>query len=309
MKIKLFVMALLCFLPGCKNDAKQEAVVESATTVAPKTVAYVSNYPLYYFTTRIGGSHVDVRFPEGSAKNPSAWTPDATEVGGMQGADLILLNGATYEGWLMNVSLPDSLLVDTSGDFSDRLLSGGETFTHSHGTEGEHRHEGVASRTWLDLGLALQQAQSIRNALVAKQPGHRADFEARYESLAADLLELDREFKNIGDGKALPKPAFSRPVFQYFMKAYHLEGPTLDWQAETPATHDMLHEIGHLQKDQGIGVLIWDQAPAEKSIAQLEQRGIRSVVIDPLEDMPENGDFITGMRSNLQALKSILPQD
>lgn len=309
MKKQLIVLAMISLVMGCKSEVKQGTPDDRSSKISQKTVVYVSNYPLYYFTQRIGGSKVEVRFPGGNAEVPSAWMPSAEQVSAMQGADLILLNGATYEGWLMNVSLPDSLLVDTSLGFATRLLPSGDTFTHSHGEEGAHSHEGVASTTWMDLSLAVKQAETIQQTLARKQPGNRAFFKANYEGLVKDLQELDREFKEIGGAEAFPEPAYSQPAFQYFANAYNLEGPSFDWEANGLLTPDMLHEIGHLKKDLAPGVLIWTQSPPDPTIEQLEQRGIKSIVVNPLDTRPESGDFLTGMHNNLQALRSVLPKN
>jgi zinc transport system substrate-binding protein len=221
----------------------------------------------------------------------------------MQGADLILLNGASYEGWLMNVSLSDSLLVDTSVSFALQLLPSGETFTHSHGEEGEHEHEGTASTTWLDLSLASAQAAVVRDALIRIRPALREQYQANYQELARALDSLDRGFKEAAaaiDGKHM---AFSHPVYQYFQEAYGLSGTSLHWEPNTPLDHDMLHEIGHLKKEQNIQFVVWEASPLPESVEQLKERGIESVVIDPMGGMPESGDFLVGMQKNLQALK------
>jgi len=87
-----------------------------------------------------------------------------------------------------------------------------------------------------------------------------------------------------------------------------LEGTSLHWEPETPLDHDMLHEIDHLKKDHNIQYLIWERTPLPESVKQLEERGITSVVIKPLGGMPDSGDFVSGMKENLEALKSVLQE-
>ena len=240
-----------------------------------------------------------------SAANPATWTPDANTVSDMQGADLILLNGATYENWLMTVSLPDSLLVDTSMGYATRLLPSGETFTHSHGEEGDHSHEGVAWATWMDLSLAIRQAEAVKKALIKRRPQESDFFETNFKELAKALSVLDSEFKKTTGMDTGPKAIYSRPVYTYFQKAYGLTGPSLDWEPETPLTHDMLHEVDHLKRAEGINTIVWERPPLEASIKQLSEKGIRSVVIQPLENTPDTGDFIANMRENLKALQAL----
>lgn len=304
----LFLVLLSAFaFSGCKNTSKQENGTDfPAETTKP--VVYVSNYPLYYFASRIGGDQLEIHFPAATLTDPSGWTPAADTVAAMQQADLILLNGASYEGWLMNVSLPDSLLADTSSSYTTRLLPSGETFTHSHGEDGEHAHEGTAFTTWLDLSLAGLQAKAVKDALSRIQPALAEDFEANYQALASELADLDNAFRETVAASPGSRLVFSHPVYQYFQKAYGLDGQSLHWEPDTPLDHDMVHEIVHLKKDLNFQYLIWERKPLPESIEKLAGEGISSIVIDPMGGMPESGDFIAGMRQNLEALQQVLEQ-
>jgi zinc transport system substrate-binding protein len=292
-------------LNGCKGEEKSSQVAASSSQTKENLRVYVSNYPLYFFAERIGGANIDLRYPMEAAANPATWTPDANTVAEMQGADLILLNGATYENWLMTVSVPDSLLVDTSIGYATRLLPSGETFTHSHGEDGAYSHEGVAWATWMDLSLAIQQAEALKKALVKRRPQERAFFEKNFEELADALSVLDSEFKKTTGMETGPKVVYSHPVYTYFQKAYGLTGPSLNWEPESPLTHDMLHEVNHLKRAEGINTIVWVRPPLEATIKQLSEKGIRSVVIRPLENTPDTGDFITQMQENLKALQTL----
>jgi zinc transport system substrate-binding protein len=306
LKSLVFLLTLLAgLLIGCKGEEKSSTKAARASENDQKLRVYVSNYPLYFFAERIGSAQIDLRYPMKAASDPASWTPDASTVAEMQGADLILLNGATYESWLMTVSLPDSLLVDTSRGYATRLLPSGQTFTHSHGEEGAHSHEGVAWATWMDLTLAIQQAEAVKNAFIKHRPQERAFFESNFKELAENLQALDADFTKTISSEPRPKPVYSHPVYTYFQKAYGLTGPSLHWEPETPLTHDMLHEIDHLKKEEGINTIVWERPPLEASIGQLARKGIRSVVIKPVENTPENGDFITHMQENYKALQSL----
>lgn len=292
-------------LIGCKGEEKSSPKSVSTFQTEKKLRVYASNYPLYFFAERIGGPQIDLQYPMKLAADPATWTPDANTVADMQGADLILLNGATYESWLMTVSLPDSLLLDTSIGYATRLLPSGETFTHSHGEDGAHSHEGVAWATWMDLSLAIEQADAVKKAFIKRRPQERDFFETNFKELADTLKVLDSEFKNATTMDPRPTPVYSHPVYAYFQKAYGLTGPSLHWEPETPLTPDMLHEIDHLKKERGINVIVWERPPLEASVDQLAQKGIRSVVVQPVVNTPERGDFITHIQGNLKALQAL----
>jgi zinc transport system substrate-binding protein len=301
-KIFLFLIVTTLFFPGCKQ---KEARENSATAVSVKPVVYVSNYPIYYFADRIAGKTIDLRFPAANLPDPSGWNPAADTIAHMQAADLILVNGASFEHWMMNVSIPEEKVVNTSSSFSDQLLSSGTTFTHSHGGEGEHAHEGTAFTTWLNLEMAAKQAEQVKEALVKLLPENQELFESNYTRLSNDLLTLDQKFRQSLSPGLQPAIAFSHPVYQYLEAAYGIKGKSLHWEPDTPLDHDMLHEIEHLKKDHNIQYLVWEGKPLQENIDKLHEMGIKSVVIAPMGGKPDGTDFIAGMEKNLHVLKGM----
>jgi len=297
----LFFLSVFLMGTACNAHEKQASAAEEIT---PKVV-YVSNYPLYYFAQRIGGDEVEIRFPAASAGDPAYWKPVADTIAAMQQADLILLNGATYEQWLMNVTLPNATTVNTSQSFEEHLLESGETFTHSHGEEGEHEHMGTAFTTWLDLSLAAQQAETIKDAMVKQWPVQESLFAANYQELEEELLALDEDFAEVSAQDTTLHVAFSHPVYQYFQAAYGVKGESLHWEPDQPLDHDMLHELEHLAEDYGIRHMVWEAPPLEASVEKLEEMNVSSVIISPAGNQPEEGDFMTVMQANLEALKQV----
>jgi len=108
----------------------------------------------------------------------------------MQEADLVVVNGAGYEGWLEDVSLPTSRLVDSTAQARDRLIAIVSTETHSHGLEGEHEHTGTAFTTWLDPTVLIAQARAVGEAFEREWPEHAALFADRLAALVADHEHL-----------------------------------------------------------------------------------------------------------------------
>ena len=66
-------------------------VINSSQAAEPLTV-FVVNYPIQYFTERIGGEHVNVVFPAPANVDPAYWMPDRPTIADFQRADLILLD-------------------------------------------------------------------------------------------------------------------------------------------------------------------------------------------------------------------------
>ena len=166
MKVWNWATVLSVVLAGCSS----EDAAERGSELTGRPVVYASNYPLQYFAQRISAPLVDVRVPVPPGQDPAFWAPTPENVAALQKADLVLINGASYESWLKNVSLPSSRLVDTSKGFREQFIAQ-ETTTHSHGPGGEHEHSATAFTTWLDMALAATPFRSPPALSPSSNPG------------------------------------------------------------------------------------------------------------------------------------------
>ena len=167
--MRKIIYALLIGLSSvaCTNNK----VDKRETDNSGKLEVFAVNYPLLYFTQKIGGEHVELLFPIPADVDPVYWVPNET-LEEIQEADLILGNGATYAKWMLKVSLPNSKVVYTTSAFREEYIELENTINHSHGGTGKHVHTGFAYTTWLDFNIASRQAESVKNALSKLRPGH-----------------------------------------------------------------------------------------------------------------------------------------
>ncbi len=275
-------------------------------SVFSKPVLAPTNYPLAYYTERLAGDFADILYEIPADVDPSFWKPTDAQISAIQKADLIILNGATYEKWVVTTSLPDDKIVDTSLTFADSFIESENTITHSHGNEGEHSHGGTASTTWLDLNQAHQQATAIKDALIATFPDHASSINKAYPKLAKDLMELHEEMKKSADSLATRTFLASHPIYQYFSRAYGLDIHTLAWDPKMELSGEALAELKKLQrKYPAAKTFIWDGKPTASHIPALEKLGLQSIVITPAYSKPDaDTDYLQAMRNNLDALKS-----
>lgn len=279
---------------------------QSATAAGEPVSIYTVNYPLAYFAERIGGKHVRVTFPAPSDGDPAAWSPAAKDIAEFQQADLILLNGAGYAGWIGQATLPEDKLVDTSAGFKDRYI-GEAASTHSHGDGAEHSHEAeMAFTTWLDPQLAAMQAAAIRDALSAALPASSGDFEAGYESLNADLQALDADFAQIFGALADTPLVFSHPVYQYLERRYDVNGVSVHWEPDEVPGDDEFNQLAQRLLRHPAEYMIWEGEPEDESVAALAEWQLGSIVLDPCGNRPEQGDYMTIMRANVANLRAAI---
>jgi zinc transport system substrate-binding protein len=268
---------------------------------------YVVNYPLQYFAEQIAGEHARVVFPAPADVDPAYWMPDARTISDYQRADFILLNGANYAKWVNKVSLPRFRMVNTSAAFKDRYIEAAEILTHSHGSKGQHGHEALAFTTWIDFSLAAEQAKAIVKALSRKRPALRDTFQKNYEELKRELLKLDRDIKEVVSKDQSKPVVVSHPVYDYFARGYGLNMRSVHWEPdEIPTTEQML-ELHSILKDHPAQWMIWEGEPIKRSVERLKAIGLQSVVFDPCGNEPDQGDFMSVMRQNVENLKEVFP--
>ncbi len=266
---------------------------------------YTVNYPLQYFAERIGGDLVQAEFPAPTDVDPAFWTPDAEVLAGLQAADLILLNGATYAKWLAVVSVPESRTVNTSAAFADHYIHLEETVTHSHGLGGEHSHEGTAFTTWLDPTLAVEHARAIAEAFAARWPEHQNAFAAGFESLEADLLALDRQIAEIVARDPDKVLLGSHPVYQYLAARYDLDLHAVQWEPNEAPSAAQWQALEALRADHPAQWMLWEDEPLAETAARLRALGVEPIVFDQCGNVPRVGDYLSVMRQNVENLRQV----
>lgn len=303
-KTCLLIVLCLIWIGGCSQNEENAAL---STQQDQKPVVYVSNYPLQYFVERVA-PWAEVRFPADASGDPAYWKPIAEDVSAMQKADVIVLNGASYETWLANVSLSQTQLLDTSAGLSDRFIPLEEQVTHSHGLEGEHEHYGTAFTLWLDMTLAQAQVQAISADFAVRWPERSAGIEQAAAALLRDLRSLDEGLKaSVGAAPGQPV-LFSHPVYQYLEKRYGINGKSVHWEPDVMPDDEMWHELTHLVETHPARWMLWEGDPEPEIAAKLLTLGIQSVVFDPCAGKPEQGDFLSVMKKNMVALQAVFSQ-
>jgi zinc transport system substrate-binding protein len=269
---------------------------------------YTVNYPLAYFAERIAGDLTVVTFPAPPDVDPAFWMPDPETIAAYQGADLILLNGAGYAKWTAKVSLPRSRLADTSRGFRDAYIREAAGISHSHGPGGEHSHGGVAFTTWLDLSQAAQQAEAIAQAVTRKRPDAKEQIDRNLQSLQRDLLQLDERMAETTRADSGRPLLASHHVYQYLARRYGLNLRSVMWEPDEVPSESQWSELEGILKDHPAKWMLWEGAPAEKSVERLRALGVESVVFNPCGNRPSVGDFLTVMSENARHLNRIFRQ-
>ncbi len=265
----------------------------------------VANYPLKYFVERLAPEQVEILYPVPADEDPAFWKPTDRQIASYQGADLILMNGATYSKWAEKATLPRARQVDTSASFKKQFIVIANATTHSHGPGGEHSHAGTAFTTWIDFQQAIAQAEAVRNALTKKLPAAKNEIESRFSTLRGELEGLDARLLAVGKKLGQQPLVASHPVYHYFARRYGLNLKNVLWEPEEVPTDAQMAELQKLLASHPAKWMIWEGEPAKASVEKIKSLGLQSTVFDPCGNTPDKGNWLSVMQTNVANLEQV----
>lgn len=296
MKRYVFILVLILSFSCEKKETKKEVVPTA------KLEVLTVNYPLFYFTQRIAGELINVTYLIPKNIDPAYWTPDTEALGAYQAADMIITNGANYAKWMEDVSLASRTIVNTTESSQADLISVKIGVSHSHGPEGEHQHSAMASTTWLDFKLGLKQAESIKNELIERLPDQAGELNKNFDRLKEDLESLDQKMTMAAQSLEGVNMLGSHPVYQYLSKAYNLNVQSVHFEPNEFPDHNGWHNLEHFIEKSKSNLMLWEDTPINETKAKLSAAKIQVAVFKPCGNMPDEGDFLTVMHENIDAL-------
>jgi zinc transport system substrate-binding protein len=178
MRIFFLFATLLLFFLNIRCDFQKTPTTPTGNQTFTIRTTF---YPLTEFTQRLVGSSAKVECLLPAGEDPIFWKPSSEVIQKYQESDLIVINGASFEQWVSTASLPSKKLVDTAKSFKEQWVENAQT--HSHGKQGEHSHTGVDGHTWVSPAFALQQVDTLKEALIKALPEKKETFEKNYLAL------------------------------------------------------------------------------------------------------------------------------
>ncbi|MCZ6756574.1 MAG: metal ABC transporter substrate-binding protein [Gemmatimonadetes bacterium] len=292
-------MAIALGCGGESGDTSHESMVGDDS----KLMVVAVNYPLAYMAERIGGGLVRVDYPIPDGIDPAFWQPTPEDIGHIQDADIILLNGAGYAKWTATATLPASRIIVTSEAVEDRYLAVVGSVEHTHGPDGEHSHGEVTFTTWLDPTIAIAQATAVAEALKGLRPAERETIQTNLEGLIVDLEALDRELADAFD--RFPSRAFfaSHPVYQYLARRYDLQLSSVHFEPDEAPSEQAWSDLERMRARGGANVMLWEAEPLPQTRERLASMGLQLVLFSTAGSLPDSGDYFSVMRDNVSNLR------
>ncbi|WP_047153105.1 metal ABC transporter substrate-binding protein [Aneurinibacillus tyrosinisolvens] len=306
--LSLLIMVLLA---GCgNNDSGQPAQQKNG-----KVLIYTSLFPIYDFARTIGGDYVIVNSIIPPGAEPHDFEPSPKDMAQLSKANLFIYNGAGYETWIekaiQNLDTAKTKPIDASQGV--RLLTLEQEMADEHSTDHHEHGQMHDPHIWLDPVRAKQQAETIQKALSEVDPAHKADYEANYSKLAAQLDSLDQDFKTTLAGAQKKEFVTSHRAFAYLAEHYGLKQIAVSGlsPSEEPSQQDLTNLVDTVKKHH-IKYVAFEELVQSK-VAQAVQReaGAEAILLNPVENVTKEQlasgkTYVDLMKANLETLKKML---
>ncbi|MEI7024693.1 metal ABC transporter substrate-binding protein [Paenibacillus sp. y28] len=303
----LLVTAALALMSACGGN--QAKMVEGKVNVI------TSFYPLYDFTNKIGGEHVNVVNLVPTGVEPHDWTPKSSDMKHLSAAQVFVYNGAGLEGWVGNFlgSLnKNSALQVVEASKGIDLIRAEEQEGHGEDSGHGHEHEELEfnPHVWLSPLQAKNMAENIKHALISADAAHKSDYEANFAQLSARLDALHNKFQNTLGKLPNKNIVVSHDAFAYLAKEYGLKQlPIMGLAPDAEPTAQSMKEIASFVRQNQVKAIFFEELVSDKVAKALAaDTGVKTLlVLNPLEGLTEEqeksgADYFTLMENNLQNL-------
>ncbi|WP_020568732.1 metal ABC transporter solute-binding protein, Zn/Mn family [Neolewinella persica] len=246
-------LLLFCGLNGlCFAQATQDEtlplVVTSASIFAD-------------MTAMIAGGHVRIESVVPIGGDPHIYEPTPADVQLVARANLVLINGLTFEGWMNE-------LIENSGTSAETI-----TITEGIGSIASEEYANSSDpHAWMTAANGLIYVRNIRDALIELDPFNRKVYEFNAGVYLQQLEDLDAEiFRQIA---SIPEKdrilITSHDAFRYYGRHYGIQveaalGTSTDAEVQTSDVNRLTNII----RDSGVPAIFVESTINPKLIRQI----------------------------------------
>jgi zinc transport system substrate-binding protein len=297
----LLALPLIALLASCKPNNDSNPRQDSG-----KLRVLATFLPVHAHAAAIAGDRAIVESLVSTNVGAHDFSPKPADMQRIAQADLLVLNGAGMEPWLGDLTRQaakkDLRIVDLSNGIE--LLKSTDAIDQDH--EGDHDHGEHNPHIWLDPVLVIQQAETLRDALIAADPEGSATYQKNAGAYIERLRALDAEFKSVLDPLPSKKLVTFHDAFPYLATRYGLE--YLGYLSQFPERDPTPPELASLiERIRAAEVkILFAETGYEPALLQrvATEAGARISTLDTLETGEAGPDaYLDGMKRNLEALR------
>lgn len=294
-----YIFISLLILSGYFSQAQQKyKVVASASMFAD-------------MTTNIAGDLIDLETIVPIGGDPHLHSPTPRDARMVAAADLILINGLSFEGWINE-------LIANSGTKANVV-----TITTGVSAIESEQYKGSADpHAWMTAANGRVYIKNIKDALIKLDPINAATYEKNYTAYDQKLASLDIKIKEtVGKIPASKRILItSHDAFSYFGDYYGLQlEPIVGISTEAEAKTSDIKRVGKVIRENKVPAVFIESTINPKLIQQLAKDNGASIggklFADSLgeKDTPA-GTYIGMLESNVNSVynglvnQTILPE-
>ena len=300
-----FAIACLAGCVASDNPGTSSASSDAnAGSSSAKLKVVASFYPMADFAQKIGGNRVEVTNLVPAGTEPHDWEPSTADMQTLEAANVFVYNGAGMEQWADKVlsTLSNKNLVTV------KASEGVELHKAADAEEGEYD-----PHVWLSPKNAKIEMKNICDALVSADPSGKDTYEANYQTYAAQLDALDKEYQEGLSGLPNKSIVVSHQAFGYLCSDYGLEQVAIEGlDAEAEPDAKTMAEIVDFAKKNNVKVIFSEDLVSPKVAEQIaSETGATCEVLNPLEgltdeQLSQGADYFSVMRDNRAKLEEAL---
>jgi len=251
----------------------------------------------------IGGDKITTHSIVPIGGDPHLYEPKPSDAALVKSADIILMNGLTFEGWITN-------LIENSGSAASKYI-----ITEGVDVIKSDQYKNAADpHAWMNANNGLIYIENIKNALIENDPSNKDYYLSNYESYKKEITLLhtyiNTEIQKIPESKRML--VTSHDAFAYYGKAYGVRLNALkgiSTEAETQ-TKDMVR-VAKAIRDSGVPAIFIESTINPQVIQQIaKDNNVKiggELFADSLgEEDSEGPTYLTMLKHNTDVLVNAL---
>ena len=304
-------------LAGCSSESGGDgggAVDDGVVNVVASTDVYAS------ILSTVGGQDVEVTaLIDRPSQDPHSYEATARDRLAVSKADLVVLNGGGYDGFMEKLAADEGIPAD---DILNAVeISGLEEHADDDGhesDEAEHSHEGHShgsfnEHVWYSPEAMGLLADAAADRLAELDPDGAETFRsnaADFNAGIADINESLEALRPAADGRDV---ALTEPVPDYLVEAAGLHNVTpadftesVEEGADVPP--QVLKQMQDLVTGGSIVFLGYNEQTSTSQTQAVREAALSAdvPVLDFSETLPEGQDYLQWMAANTAAIGSVL---
>lgn len=297
---------------GCHNNATNQ---DENNTVE----IYTSIYPIQYITEQLVGEIADVKTVYPPGVDAHTYEPSTKDMIDISNGIAFIYLGAGMESFaettaealqtsdvqFLELGKHESLFVHAE-EHESLFVHAEEHDGHDHHG---HDHGDFDPHIWFDPLRMVEMAGIIKNEMIELLPDAKSSIEENYEQLTANLSSLDAMYTDVLATKESKKMIVSHAAYGYWEERYGIEQIPISGISVTqePSQKELAHLIEHANEE-NMKYVYFEQNTSNKTAKIIQDHihatplYIHNLEVLMEEDLEANRDYISIMKSNLEAL-------